>query len=273
MDNVYSYRLEQFEGPLDLLLSLIRKHKIDIYDIPIALLCDQYFAYIEAAKEAQMELASEFLVMASELMLIKSRMLLPRQAPDAPDPRAELSDALYRYAEAKAAAVLLTALYSQYRGRMEKETDEISPDRSFVADQDPGKLPALIHRLNALVGHSDFDRMNPAFAPLIKRPMIPVEVKISGIVNHISDKGKATLRDLLADEPTLPDLVASFMGVLELLKLRRILIDETQDGTDGENSVHGASTRFLLNPDPLPTGETVFFPGETDITPERSSSV
>ena len=244
------YKLEQFEGPLDLLLALIRKHKINIYDIPIALLCDQYLAYIEAAKEARMELASEFLVMASELMLIKSRMLLPRQEPDAPDPRAELSDALYRYAEAKAATVLFSALYAQYGGRMEKDTDEISPDRTFVADQDPSKFPDVIHRLNVLAGTPPPEEYSRAFAPMIKRPVVPVEIKIAGLVRHISKKGNASMAELLEDEPSLPDLVASFMGILELLKLRRILIDAEHDGTDGENAVHGVSTRFLLNPDP-----------------------
>ena len=246
-----TYRLEQFEGPLDLLLSLIRKHKIDIYDIPIGLLCDQYFEYIAAAEEAHMELASEFLVMASELMLIKSRMLLPRQAPDDPDPRAELSDALYRYAEAKAAAVLLSALYAQYRGRMEKDTDEISPDRTYVADQDPSKLPEFIHKLNAMIGVVEAEEFGKMFAPMMKRAVVPVEVKISNIVKRISHKGKASMTDLLRDEPSLPDLVASFMGILELLKLRRILIDADHDGTDGENAVHGRETQFILNPEPI----------------------
>ena len=73
-----NYKLEKFEGPLDLLLSLISKNKIDIADIPIALLCDQYMEYINAAEELDMELSSDFLYMASELMVIKSRMLLPR---------------------------------------------------------------------------------------------------------------------------------------------------------------------------------------------------
>lgn len=245
---------EPFDGPLDLLLALIRKHKINIYDIPIALLCDQYFAYLEAAKEAHMELASEFLVMASELMLIKSKMLLPRPEPNAPDPRDELKDALYRYAEAKAATVLLSALYAQYNGRMEKDTDEISPDRTFVADQDPEKLPPLIHKLNVIAGSPHAEEYGAVFAPMIKRAVVPVEVKIAGIIRRISDQGDASMEELLEKEPSLSDLVASFMGILELLKLRRILIDETHSGTDGENAVHGSAVRFLVNPEPPTDG-------------------
>ena len=77
MDAV-TYRLEQFEGPLDLLLTLIQKNKVSITDIPISLICDQYMEYIAEAEALDMEVASEFIVMASELMLIKSRMLLPK---------------------------------------------------------------------------------------------------------------------------------------------------------------------------------------------------
>ena len=246
-----SYRIEAFEGPLDLLLALIRKNKINIYDIPIALLCDQYFAYMAAAEAAKMELASEFLVMASELMLIKTRMLLPRKSEEEPDPRKELTDALYRYAEAKAAAVLLSALYAQYQGRLEKEPEDVSPDRSYVAeDQSPKKLAECIHLLNAMVGAPGEEEYGKAFAPMMKRPVVPVEVKVATMVRRLAESGPHTMEELLAGEPSLPDLVASFMGILELLKLRRILIDKTCDGTDGENAVHGSTTRFMLNTEP-----------------------
>ncbi|MBO5682717.1 MAG: segregation/condensation protein A, partial [Clostridia bacterium] len=102
-----TYRLEQFEGPLDLLLTLIHKNKVSITDIPIALICDQYMEYIEGAEELNMDVASEFILMASELMLIKSKMLLPREDEDEEDPRAQLEDALLRYPQAKEAATKL----------------------------------------------------------------------------------------------------------------------------------------------------------------------
>ena len=95
-----TYRLDRFEGPLDLLLSLIQKNKVNIEDIPISLICDQYMEYISEAKRLDMDIASEFIVMASELMLIKSRMLLPRAENEESDPRKELSDALLRYQQA-----------------------------------------------------------------------------------------------------------------------------------------------------------------------------
>ena len=82
-----TYRLDQFEGPLDLLLNLIAKNKVSITDIPIALICDQYMEYIEKAQELDMDIASEFILMASELLLIKSKMLLPRPEKEEEDPR------------------------------------------------------------------------------------------------------------------------------------------------------------------------------------------
>ena len=96
-----TYKLEIYEGPLDLLLDLIEKNKIDIMNIPIALICDQYMAYIEQARSMDLELAGEFIVMASELLLIKSKMLLPRIEPDEEDPLASLAEALLIYKQAK----------------------------------------------------------------------------------------------------------------------------------------------------------------------------
>ena len=106
--NELTYKLDQFEGPLDLLLTLIQKNKVSITDIPIALICDQYVEYIKKAQELDMEVASEFIVMASELMLIKSKMLLPKPTEEGEDPRATLTDALLRYSQAKEAVAKLS---------------------------------------------------------------------------------------------------------------------------------------------------------------------
>ena len=92
-----TYRLDQFEGPLDLLLTLISKNKGSITDIPIALICDQYMEYLAEAERMDLEVASEFIVMASELMLIKSKMILPHEEGTENDPRREIADALLLY--------------------------------------------------------------------------------------------------------------------------------------------------------------------------------
>ncbi len=239
-----TYKIEQFEGPLDLLLSLIAKNKVNIEDIPISLICDQYMEYINEAQRLDMELAGEFVLMASELMLIKSKMLLPRTEDDEDDPRAVLTDALIRYQQAKAAAVQFAPLYAYYSGRMAKDTDEVSIDRSYVADQDPMSLCAAVRRILANT-NADVRNSVQVFHPMIKKPVVPVEVKIVGILRHLESKrGAATLDELLSDSVSLPDMIAIFIGVLELVKVRRLIIsDEDED----DRGIHGIGTQFVLN--------------------------
>ena len=242
-----TYKLEQFEGPLDLLLSLIQKNKVSITDIPISLICDQYIEYIAQAQALDMELASEFIVMASELMLIKSKMLLPKTEEEAEDPRATLTDALLRYQQAKEAAQKLTPMYAYYSGRMVKDTDEISVDKTFVADQDVTALCAAVRRIvayNNALEHA----ATTTFKPMISKPIIPVEIKIVSILRRIERQGAASLEELIECEATLPDMIASFLGVLELIKVRKLLIADRVDGEwNKENALLGASTRFIIN--------------------------
>ena len=242
-----TYKLEQFEGPLDLLLTLIQKNKVSITDIPIALICDQYIEYISKAEALDIELASEFIVMASELMLIKTKMLLPKTEEESEDPRATLTDALLRYQQAKEAAQKLTPLYAYFSGRMVKDTDEISIDKTFVADQDVTSLCAAVRRIIAYNNALE-QAATTTFKPMISKPIIPVEIKIVSIIKRIEKQGIASLEELLDGEPSLPDLIASFLGVLELVKVRKLLIADTVDGEwTRENAVLGADTRFIIN--------------------------
>ncbi len=244
MDAV-TYRLDQFEGPLDLLLTLIQKNKVSITDIPIALICDQYIEAIADAQELDMDIASEFLVMASELMLIKSRMLLPRDEENEADPRATLTDALLRYQQAKEGAQKLAPLYAFYSGRMVKDTDEISIDKTFVQDQDVTALCTAVKRIIAY--NNALERAaTTTFTPMISKPIIPVEIKIVSILKIMEKQEVASLEQLIIDEVTLPDLIAAFLGVLELVKVRKLLI---ADDTDEENALLSTKTRFILNPD------------------------
>ncbi len=254
MDSI-TYRLEQFEGPLDLLLTLIHKNKVSITDIPISLICDQYMEYITEAQSLDMDIASEFIVMASELMLIKSRMLLPREDEDDDDPRATLTDALLRYQQAKEAAAKLAPMYAYYSGRMVKDTDEISIDKTFVQDQEVTSLCAAIRRIIAY--NNALERAaTTTFTPMISKPIIPVEIKIVSILRHIEGRGIATLEDLIIDEASLPDIIASFLGVLELVKIRKLLVED--DGQESENAVLSAKTRFILNTDDSTVGESEY---------------
>ncbi len=222
-----SYRLETFEGPLDLLLSLIQKNKMSIEDIQINVICEQYIGYIEEAQSLDMELASEFIVMASELMLIKSKLLLPKPEAEEEDPRAALADALLKYQQAKEAAKKMALLYPRFSGRIEKDTDEISIDRSFVLDQEVESLCAAVRRI--ITYNENRPKLERSvFTPMISSPIVPVEVKIMGILNRMAKKERTTLRELLEDSVSLPDMIAIFLGVLELIKIRKILICDTE---------------------------------------------
>ena len=246
MENI-TYRLDQFEGPLDLLLTLIHKNKVNIEDIPIFLICDQYMQYITEAQDMDLEIAAEFLVMASELMLIKSKMLLPRAEEEEEDPRKTLSDALLRYQQAKEAGAKMLPLYKIFCGREVKDTDEISPDKTFVADQDKENLYRAMRRIvdfnNAMENAA-----KTTFTPMISKPIVPVEHKIVQIVDKLQRKRVQSLEELISDSVSLPDMIAIFIGVLELIKIRRIILVEDDDIRES----YGTETRFTLNADYVP---------------------
>ena len=238
-----SYRLEQFEGPLDLLLSLIQKNKMAIDDIKINVICEQYLEYIEEAQRLDMDIASEFIVMASELMLIKSKLLLPKAEEEEEDPRAALADALLKYQQAKEGAKKLALLYPRFSGRLEKDTDEISIDKTFVLDQEIDKLCLAVRRI--ITYNENRPKVErEVFTPMISSPIVPVEVKITGIIRRMQKKKVTTLRELLSDSVSLPDMIAIFLGVLELIKIRKILIH------DFEGTLLDDGAQFTINDDP-----------------------
>ncbi len=244
MENM-TYKLSDFEGPLDLLIALIEKNKMNILDISISLICDQYLEFLSEAEAMDMEIATDFLVMASQLMVWKSASLLPRPEEEEKPPRFDLSDILIRHQHAKEAAPKMHPLYAFYSNRMVKDTDEISPDRTYVADQQVTDLITAVRRINSY--RDSMEKAKTNFTPMVSKPIVPVEGKIVMILQTLDTFGTASLRELLEDAPTLADMIASFMGVLELVKVRKILIEENPEAE--EDSVHGEETRFFINPD------------------------
>ena len=246
-----TYRLDQFEGPLDLLLALIQKNKVDITDIPIAMICDQYMEYIEEAERLDLEIASEFIVMASELMLIKSRMLLPHEEGTENDPRREIADAVLLHMRAKQAAVELRPMYEMYSGRYVKGTDDVPPEKGLPLDLDPNllvkALNAVLRRIKiAEAMRKPTDLVNP----LIKRKVVSVEEKIEEICALLEEQEEASLFFLLKDADSRSELVARFMGVLELIKIQRIYITSITVIEDVvEYDETGLEMMFRLNPD------------------------
>ena len=252
-----TYRLDQFEGPLDLLLSLISKNKVSITDIPIAIICDQYIEYIEEAKRMDLDIASEFIVMASELMLIKSRMILPHEEGGENDPRREIQDALLLYQQAKLAATKLRPLYEEYSSRFVKGTDEIPPEKGLPLNLSADMMMKALNNILRKMRLSEAER-KPAdlVNPLIKHKIVSVEEKIEEICTTLEDRDEASLFFLLKDCDSRAELVAKFMGILELIKLGRIFITTVHFIEDvAEYDESGLDMRFSLNRDYIPPSD------------------
>ncbi len=232
MFDTITYKLDLFEGPLDLLLSLISKNKININDIPISLLCDQYMEYIRAAEKLNLELSSEFIVMASELMLIKSRMLLPRDEKTEEDPRAALAAAVLEYKRAKEAAVQMAELYSFYGSRFAKDTDEIMPDKSYVAEHDIRLLEAAYRRVISEVKITDKEAVK-RFEPLIKKESVSAASAAAQLVSMITASGGLPLLSCFAGVADKDEAIARFCALLEILKTGLFVLDEEAYSGDG----------------------------------------
>ena len=249
-----TYRLDQFEGPLDLLLTLISKNKVSITDIPISLICDQYMEYIEQAQKMDPDIASEFIVMASELMLIKSRMLLPHEEGTENDPRREIADALLLYQQAKLAAKELRPRYDEYSGRYVKGTDDVPPEKGLPLNLDAGMLVKALESVLKRIKVAESQKQPSELVnPLIKHKVISVEEKIEELCLLLEEQEEASLFFLLKDSESRSELVARFMGILELIKLRRILITTitvTEDVVEYDE--RGLEMMFRLNPDYVP---------------------
>ena len=250
-----TYRLDQFEGPLDLLLTLISKNKVSITDIPIAIICDQYMEYIEAAQKMDLDIASEFIVMASELMLIKSKMLLPHEEGTENDPRREIADALLLYQQAKLAAKELRPLYDEFSSRFVKGTDDVPPEKGLPLNLDPDMLIRALGAVMRRIKVAQAERTPTELVnPLIKHKIVSVEEKIEEICSLLEEHEEASLFFLLKDADSRPELVARFMGILELIKLNRILITTVRFVEDvAEYDECGLEMKFALNPDYVPS--------------------
>lgn len=227
-----TYHISSFEGPLDLLLTLIQKNKFDIFDIPIAEICGQYMDFINEEALRNPDISSDFLVMASRLMLIKSRMLLPRSPEeDEEDPRAELAAAVAEYARAKEASELLAGMYSAFSGRMIKDTDEIAPDKTLI-DQDPERLASALYKIldEERLGRESVNK----FTPIIKRRAVSAEKKADEIMSYLKKAKHVFAYDILRHERDRSDMIAAFLAILELLRSEKIIIE---DGDDDETGV------------------------------------
>ena len=230
MDNAINYKFELFEGPLELLLNLVDKHKMKIDDIPIDLLCDQYMSYIREAQLYNIDLACEFTYMASELMLIKSRMLLPRDVKKDEDPRKPLVDAMLEYQKTKLAAAELSDMYGEYGGRMIKEQDEISRDKKYVADHSVELLrAAFVHVLTET--KLTEKTVREKFSEIVNAPRIPVGELMTSLIGKLRI-GRVYLDDYFLSSSGRSEMIGKFICVLELIKSKIVVVEE-EGGDDG----------------------------------------
>lgn len=206
--------LDAFEGPLDLLLYLIRRQNLDILDIPVAEITRQYVDYIQAMHEMRFELAAEYLVMAAILAEIKSRLLLPRSANEEgeeEDPRAELVRRLQEYERFKKAAEDLDTLPRQDR--------DTSPVQAFVPDRASVKLPPPVELREMLLALHDVLKRADLFSQhAIKRDALSVRQRMGELLTRMSDGLFHRFESLFAAEEGRLGVVVTFLGLLTLAK-------------------------------------------------------
>lgn len=222
-------KMEQFEGPLDLLCYLIEKNKINIYDIPILEITDQYMDYIATIPTIDLDLMSEFLVMASTLLHIKSRMLLPTKqtaSVEEEDPREELVIKLLEYRRCKALALELKNNHEKNRDCVFKlpETAQslgfpkMAPNDEFSVEQFYQACKGVTER-----NEMRFADISNKIMHILKREKISLKEKMKSIWNHVLNKTKVFFNELFpANESSKSERIVGFLALLELLKLDRI---------------------------------------------------
>ncbi len=225
-EDLRGYGMQPFEGPLDLMLYLIRQDEIDIYDIPIAQITNQYLAYLEAMKELDLEVAGEFILMASMLIRIKSQMLIPRQTEDEEefdDPRSELVAALLEYKKFKQAAEDL--------GDRSKEWSIRTSRGSFPEVTEP--------EVSYVLKKIDITKLMIAFGEVLERSRIEhvhnvrtEELHIEDRIKHVANVLKSNpdgveFKELFMDNLRRMTVVVTFMAILEMAKMGYIKIQQS----------------------------------------------
>lgn len=216
-----SYKLEAFEGPLDLLLHLIEKNKLNIYDIQISELLEQYMEHIELMQQQDLDIAGEFLAMASKLVQIKSAMLLPKFE-EAEEMRRELSGQLIEYQKCKKVAKLLSDNISF--DSFCREQAKIKADMTYKRSHEPSYLTAA-YLTAAGRGKAKLPPPENAFSGIVKRRIVSVSSRIISIMKKLWGGQKRKYSSIFEDASDKSELVATFLAVLELIKGKRVRID------------------------------------------------
>lgn len=225
-----------FEGPMDLLLHLIKKDNLDVTDVNVSEITKQYLEYLNVMKELNLEIAGEFLVMASTLMQIKAKSLLPSQVPtsenEGPDPAKELIAKLLEYQKYKEAGKFLEEKLEENKDNFYKSVP--------IFDNGEKVLNLQLFDLLSAVKRA-FDRLDERKrVELLKVEEFPIEVKMEKVVDMLSRRQWVLLDDIFVGETKKRGIITCFMAVLELIKIKKLLA--RQDEQDGQ-------IRIYLNPD------------------------
>ncbi len=231
-------KLEAFEGPLDLLLHLIEKNKIDIYDIPIAEITEQYLEYIRQMDAEDMNIMSEFLVMAATLIDIKCRMLLPKEVNEEgeeEDPRAELVQKLleykmYKYMSLELKDKQMDAGYTLYRKQhLPKEVEEYKQPvdyETLLADVNLGRLQEVF-RFMMKRQEDKIDPVRSAFGK-IEKDEVDMDRKMLYVEEYIRVHRRFSFRRLLEKQHSRMEIIVTFLVILEMMKLGQIDIEQQE---------------------------------------------
>ncbi len=217
-----TFKLPRFEGPLDLLLHLIKRDEIDIYDIPIAHITKQYLETLELMRALDLDVAGEFLVMAATLMRIKAKMLLPLprsdEEEDEGDPREELVQRLLEYRLYKEASESLKSQEGERRGLFERGMVPTEDDAGPLPLA-PATLFDLLEALNRVLA-----RRPERVVYEVRTDVYDIEDKMSFIARTVAEDGRLRFSDLMSSARARMEIVVSFMALLELVKLGTIVV-------------------------------------------------
>jgi segregation and condensation protein A len=245
----FPIRLLNFEGPLDLLLHLIKKHEVNVYDIPISLITQQYLDYLDLMQEMDLEVAGEFLVMAATLIHIKSRMLLPRPDPTQEDPEEDPREALVRrlleHQRFKAAAELLHEKEIQ-RSAMWQRPDERVTD--VVGEAPEPEIEVDLFSLVAAF-RQVLERARARPRVILPPEQMPIETRIEQLLARLSETEACGFEDLFADVQTRAGMIVTFLALLEMIRLKQVRV--FQQGNFGPIRVYKRA-----RPDGAPVFET-----------------
>lgn len=220
-ESKHSVKLDVFEGPLELLLHLLKKNKVSIYDIPIVKITEQYFEYMNTLKEFDIEYSSEFVVIAAELLYIKSKMLLPKREEEAEDdPRADLAKRLADYQRMKVVSEFLKEKeFSDYYN-FYKEPDVLPKREADYSDQS-FEIDVLFQAFLSVLDKSERKAPPPksAFGGVVGRAMVSVKSRADFIRTKLNTKKKVTFTSLFDNDDSRQSIIATFLALLEMIKL------------------------------------------------------